>query len=68
MSEPVKMAREAPAEVIFLDFEGRDFDAPVTLQPVKPDRQFWKRILAVALDDMATLVAPATVVMCEGSS
>lgn len=68
MSEAVKMARETPGEVIFLDFEGHDFDAPVTLQPVKPDRQFWKRMLAVALDDMATLVAPATVVMCEGSS
>lgn len=67
MSEAVKMARENPGEVIFLDFEGHDFDAAVTLQPVEPDRQFWKRMLAVALDDMATLVAPATVVMCEGS-
>lgn len=68
MSEAVKMARETPGGVIFLDFEGHDFDGAVTLQPVKPDRQFWKRMLAVALDDMATLVAPATVVMCEGSS
>lgn len=68
MSEAVKMAQDAPGEVAFLDFEGHDFDAPVTLQPVKPGRQFWKRILAVALDDIATLVAPETVVMCEGSS
>lgn len=68
MSEAVTMAREKPGEVIFLDFEGHDFDASATLQPVEPDRQFWKRMLAVALDDMATLVAPATVVLCEGSS
>lgn len=68
MSEAVKMAREEPGKVIFLDFEGHDFDAPVTLKPMMPNRQFWKRVLAVALDDMATLVAPATVVMCEGSA
>ena len=59
MSEAVKMAGERPGEVIFLDFEGPDFDTPVAMEPVTPDRQFWKRVLAVALDDMAALVAPS---------
>lgn len=67
MSEAVKLARQNPGEVAFLDFEGHDFDTPVTLTPAVPDRQFWKRMLSVALDDMATLVAPTKVVMCEGS-
>jgi hypothetical protein len=52
--------------VAFLDFDGRDFDKPVTLQPVAVDRDFWLRSLGVALDDLATLVAPKQIVLCEG--
>ena len=55
-----------PGEVVFLDFENRDFDTPVTLQPIKVDRGFWNRTLGVALDDLAKLVAPGRVVLCEG--
>jgi predicted ATPase len=56
-----------PAEVVFLDFEGRDFDQPQILEPVVPTRAFWERSLRVALDDMAELVAPKQVVVCEGN-
>jgi predicted ATPase len=55
-----------PGEVIFLDFEGHDFDKAQTLQPVLPTRVFWERTLRVALDDLAELVAPKQVVVCEG--
>jgi predicted ATPase len=55
-----------PAEVVFLDFENQDFDGAVTLQPIKVDRPFWQRTLGVALDDLARLVAPKRVVLCEG--
>lgn len=58
--------REAPTEVLFLDFGGKDFDQPVTLTPVAPDRAFWKRTLAVAIDDLADLVAPRHIILCEG--
>ena len=54
-------------DVLFFDFEGHDYDLPVTLQPVKPGRAFWQRILRVALDDLADLVAPREVVICEGN-
>jgi hypothetical protein len=53
-------------EVIFLDFEGRDFDQPQILEPMLPTRAFWERSLRVALDDLAELVAPKQVVVCEG--
>jgi predicted ATPase len=56
----------APAEVVFLDFHEQNFDAPVTLLPKKVDRQFWANTLSVALDDLAQLVAPKQVVLCEG--
>jgi RecF/RecN/SMC N terminal domain len=57
---------EKPGSVVFLDFE-RDFDQPQVLRPIVPDLAFWHRSLAVALDDLAALVAPQLIVMCESS-
>lgn len=55
-----------PSEVVFLDFQDIDFDKPVALLPTQVDRQFWVKTLGVALDDLANLVAPQRVVLCEG--
>jgi hypothetical protein len=55
-----------PTQVALLDFEGRDFDQAVTLTPIQPNRDFWTRVLRVALGDLADLVAPDCVVLCEG--
>lgn len=52
--------------VIFLDFGGRDFDKPTIMKPQPPTKAFWQSVLNVALDDLATLVAPSEVVICEG--
>ena len=59
--------REYPDQVIFLDFGGRNFDGPQVLTPVTPDRKFWSQVFEVALGDIASLVAPETVVICEGT-
>ena len=53
--------------VVFLDFSGHDFDQEVTIQPETPDRNFWQRTYQVALDDLADLIAPENIVLCEGS-
>lgn len=58
---------ENPGTVIFLDFGSRDFDGPVVIQPERPSRTFWSRVLDVAFDDFANLIAPQEVVICEGS-
>ena len=55
-----------PGSVVFLDFGDRDFDRPQIIEPTKPDRTFWKKAHEVALDDLATLVTPERVVICEG--
>lgn len=57
---------ENPGTVMFLDFGGRDFDQPQIIEPQIPDRQFWRKAHQVALDDLAALVAPERVVICEG--
>ena len=66
------ISAKQPGSVAFLDFgaddngRDRDFDTPQLIGPTMPDRQFWERAYAVALDDLAALVAPERVVICEG--
>jgi hypothetical protein len=45
----------------------RDFDQVTVIEPSRPTRAFWQRQLDVALDDLAHLVAPREVVICEGN-
>ena len=56
----------SPGSVVFLDFGDRDFDLPQIVEPTVPDVAFWNSAYAVALDDLAALVAPERVVICEG--
>jgi predicted ATPase len=58
--------REDPGSVAFVDMGGLDLSQPGRLAPVVPDRPFWKEQLAVSLGDMASLLAPKKVVLCEG--
>jgi predicted ATPase len=55
------------SSVAFIDFSGHDFDQVITLTPTKPTRAFWQGVMHVALDDLATLVTPKQVVICEGN-
>ena len=60
------ISTQYPDAVVFLDFGDRDFDQPVVITPSVPDTSFWNRAYDVALDDLAALVAPERVVICEG--
>lgn len=57
---------EAGDPVAFLDFTDQDFDAPVQLRPIRPDRRFWQSMLSQAVGELADLVAPKEVVLVEG--
>lgn len=61
-----ELAKEKPGSVVFLDFDGHDFDGPVTISPSKPSRLLWKKIHEVTLDDIASLVSPRILYLCEG--
>lgn len=61
-----ELAQEEIGSVVFLDFDGLDFDLSVKLQPTEPSRPFWKRAMQIALDDIAGYVTPEQVVLCEG--
>ena len=66
MRRACDMEKENPGSVVFLDFGDRNFDQPQVIEPTKPDRTFWSKVHDVALADLAALVAPERVVICEG--
>lgn len=68
MKEAKRLSELHPDEVVFLNFEGYDFDEPVTITPSRCDSFLWNKMLEIALDDFASFVAPETIVFCEGST
>lgn len=54
-------------QVVFLDFTDGKFDESEVIEPTTPNRRFWEQTHAIALDDLASLVAPDQIVICEGS-
>ena len=68
MKEAKRLSETHPGEVVFLDFDGYDFDATVTITPSRCDSILWDKILEITLDDYAALIAPNTVVFCEGAT
>ena len=65
--EVYRIYHEDPDSVVFLDFFDHNFDTPVELRPSKPNRSFWSKIYEITLDDLASLVAPERIVLCEGN-
>ena len=62
------IAAASPDRVAFLDFGQVQGPAPdVRLRPSRPSRQLLREAMAVALDDLAGLLAPEILVICEGS-
>lgn len=66
MRKAKDIATEHPGSVVFLDFDNMDFDQPQVIEPVRTNRAFWENVLKVALDDLAELVTPKQIVICEG--
>ncbi len=61
-----EIVRVLPDAVI--DFEGVDPDVPRELFPSNLGRVAWEKMLSLALDDLSLRIAPARIVVCEGSS
>ncbi len=66
MRKALELHKQYGKQVIFLDFSNRDFDGPVTIKPADPNRRFWEQMHEVVLDDLAALVEPNQIVICEG--
>ncbi len=62
--------RKNPNSVVFLDFGGEDldFDDEATIAPTLPNPNFWARTYEIALGDLAKLIAPERIILCEGTN
>ena len=66
MRKALELRKQYGEQVIFLDFSNRDFDNSVDIEPADPNRRFWEQTHEVVLDDLAALVEPNQIVICEG--
>lgn len=62
-----ELEAENPGTVVFLDFDGRDFDTSVTIEPTVINKTILRRFMQLALDDFAEFVSPQQIVFCEGN-
>ena len=67
MRKALRLYEQYGEQVVFLDFSDKDFDSSEVIKPRKPDRKFWEQTHKVALDDLAALIMPDQIVICEGS-
>ena len=68
MKEAKRLSETHPGEVVFLNFDGYNFDEPVKITPSTCDSVLWSKMLEITLDDFAPFVFAGTIVLCEGSS
>ena len=58
---------QANNNVVFLDFSDRDFENQVIITPAILNQSFFRKMYDVLQSDLAGLVAPDCIVLCEGS-
>lgn len=68
LKEAKKLSTQHPDEVIFLSFDGHDFDEHVIIEPSQCDSTLWDKMIEITLDDYSTFLAPSTIVFCEGTT
>ena len=60
------LEQENQGTVIFLDFDRRDFDQPAVITPSKINRNAWQNMHHTVLEDLAALIVPSKIILCEG--
>lgn len=68
LKEAKKLKELHPEEVVFLNFDGYDFDDTVTIEPSECDTVLWNKMLEITLDDYSSYIIPETIVFCEGTT
>jgi AAA15 family ATPase/GTPase len=67
----LRQAREIeethPSSVVFLNFDNLNFDETVTILPSRINKTIWNKFIEIALDSYSSLIAPSTIVFCEGT-
>lgn len=67
LKEAKKLKEQYPNEVVFLNFDGYDFDDMVTIEPSECDTVLWNKLLEITLGDYSSYIVPESIVFCEGT-
>ena len=68
MREAYRLQCQESDKVVFLNFDELDFDKPQEIKPAQMNRALWEKIHSAPLDDLADLVFPDTLYLCESTT
>lgn len=68
LKEAKKLLEKYPGKVVFLNFDGYDFDDISQIFPESCDKTIWDKMIEISFDDYASFLSPETIVFCEGTS
>lgn len=68
LKEARRLFGKHPNEVVFLNFDGYDFDDSVHIAPSLCDETIWNKMIEISLDDYASFLSPQMIVFCEGTT
>lgn len=68
LKEAKKLSEDNLNKVVFLNFDGYDFDDVVEMTPSGCDETIWNKMLEITLDEYASFLTPETIVFCEGTN
>jgi len=66
MRKAMDLEKDNPGTVVFLDFDNYNFDESIIIEPALISRSLWESMLNVAIADLAELITPSQIVICEG--
>lgn len=67
LKEAKLLNEEIAGSVVFIDFSNKDFDSKVEIKPSGIDKTLWNCFMNLAFGDFSKLVAPRTIIFCEGN-
>ena len=68
LKEAKNLKEEHPDEVVFLNFDGYDFDDVVSIEPSECDAVLWNKMLEITLGDYSSYIIPESIIFCEGTT
>lgn len=68
LKEARRLLESNPDEVVFLNFDGYDFDDIAKIEPSACDETIWNKMVEISLDDYAPYLSPEIIVFCEGTT
>ena len=67
MRKAYEIYKKDAGKVVFLDFNGCDFDKPQVIEPAEMNHVLWEHMHEVVLDGLANLVFPDALYLCEST-